>query len=357
MKVTTLLFGIITLFTLVTDSIAGDMNASCTGGITYLKDGQYSAEGNLVQLMWAGPDGKIDDPSAESTQLGAPTGDDEFIRDTFIGNGYLAGYADGRFDKLFTHSSIAPGRYVYLRAWDTDVITSVDDSYGNSVLYQIQSADEFENYDFPAFQITTFLTGKTNPVELSSFSVSSFPGRIVLEWTTQTETENLGFHVYKSESPTGQKKRVTKELIKGALNSETRNDYKWEELIDEEDKVYFYWIADVATDGAMRFYGPKRVQTLAAPDEYTLSQNYPNPFNPTTTITFSLKETGKVSLAIYNLVGQVVRELVNEDRNAGLYSIEWDGLDNNGLKAPSGLYFYTIQVNGFHETRKMALMK
>ena len=131
-----------------TTTNAGDLNARCTSGITYLKDGLYSAEGNLVQLMWAGPDGKIDDPSAETQELGAPTGDDQFIRDTYIGNGYLLGYGDGRFDKLFSHSSIEAGRMLYLRAWDTDVITNVDDSYGDSNLYQVQSADEFEDNDF-----------------------------------------------------------------------------------------------------------------------------------------------------------------------------------------------------------------
>jgi len=355
MKVTVFIFSL--CFVLFSVSLAGDFNASCMGGIRHLKDGQFSAEGNLVQLIWTGPDGKKDPPDAESTELGAPTGDDVFIRDTFIGNGYLLGYADGRFDKLFTHASLTAGRTVYLRAWDTDIIKSTEDSYGDSELYQLQTANEFEYYDFAPFKVTTFLNGETNPVELSAFNVSSYPGRVVLEWTTQSETENLGFHVFRSESPSSQKERLTEQLIKGAINSETRNDYKWEDKIDAEGVVCYYWIADVATDGTKRFYGPKRVETLAAPDEYALSQNYPNPFNPTTTITFSMKEDGAVQLAVYNLVGQMVRELVNENKSAGQFSIEWDGLDNNGGRAPSGLYFYTIQMNGFRETRKMALMK
>ncbi len=340
-----------------TAAIAGDLNASCTGGITHLRDGQPASEGSLVQLMWAGPDGKIDPPDANSTNLGGPTGDDVFIRDTFIGNGYLIGYADGRFDKLFSHSLIEPGRLVYLRAWDTDVIRSAEDSYGDSELYLIQSADEFESYDFPPFQITTFLNGETNPVELSNFTISSVAGRIVIEWTTQTETENLGFLVFRSTSPTGPKERMTKDIIQGALNAETRNDYRWEQPVEEEGVIYYFWIADVATDGSMRFYGPKRVQTVGAPKAYTLQQNYPNPFNPNTTITYSLKEPGRVELRIYNLVGQVVRELVNAEQFAGEYSVEWNGFDNNGFRAPSGLYFYAIQVNGFREIRKMALTK
>ena len=96
MNATKSLIGILMICLLSSVAFAGDFNASCTGSITYLKDGQFSAEGNLVQLMCAGPDGQIDPPSAETAELGAPTGDDEFIRDTYIGNGYLLGYADGR---------------------------------------------------------------------------------------------------------------------------------------------------------------------------------------------------------------------------------------------------------------------
>jgi len=338
-------------------SFAGDLNASCTGGITQLRDGQAVAEGSLVQLIWAGPDGLIDLPDGNSANLGGPTGDDVFIRDTYIGNGYLIGYADGRFDKLFSHSIIAAGRKVYLRAWDTDVVRSAEDSYGNSELYTVQAADEFESYDFPTFQVTTFLSGDTNPVELSDFSISSVAGRVVIEWTTQTESENLGFLVFRSTSPTGAKERMNKDMILGALNSETHNDYRWEQPVEKEGVIYFYWIADVATDGTMRFYGPKRVQTLGAPDAYVLKQNYPNPFNPSTTITYSLKENGTVELRIYNLVGQLVRDLVDGEQYAGEYNVEWNGFDNNGIKAPSGLYFYAIQVNGFRQIRKMALTK
>ena len=338
-------------------TFAGDLNASCTGGIIQTRDGQAVAEGSLVQLIWAGPDGEIDFPDPNSSPLGAPTGDDVFIRDTYIGNGYLIGYAEGRFDKLFSHSVIEPGKKVYLRAWDTDVIRSAEDSYGDSELYVVQSADEFESYDFPSFQVKTFLSGDTNPVELSNFSISSVAGRVVIEWTTQTETENLGFLVFRSTSPTGVKERMNPDMILGALNSETHNDYKWEQPIEEEGVILYYWIADVATDGTMRYYGPKRIQTLGAPDVYALQQNYPNPFNPSTTITYSLKEPGTVELKVFNLVGQLVRDLVGGEQFAGEYSVEWNGFDNNGTRAPSGLYFYAIYVNGFREIRKMALTK
>ena len=70
-----------------------------------------------------------------------------------------------------------------------------------------------------------------------------------------------------------------------------------------------------------------------------------------------LKEAGRVQLTDFNVRGQMVAELINENKVAGQYSVEWNGLDANGFRAPSGLYFYTIRVNDFVETKKMALTK
>ncbi|MCH8327580.1 MAG: T9SS type A sorting domain-containing protein, partial [Candidatus Marinimicrobia bacterium] len=94
------------------------------------------------------------------------------------------------------------------------------------------------------------------------------------------------------------------------------------------------------------------------PTEYVLSQNYPNPFNPSTTINFSLPESGQVKLAVYNLLGQEVRQLVSGDLGAGNYRAIWSGMDNTGRKVSSGLYFYRLVVdNRVIDTRKMAFLK
>ena len=98
------------------------------------------------------------------------------------------------------------------------------------------------------------------------------------------------------------------------------------------------------------------------PEEYSLSQNYPNPFNPSTTIKFSLPEQSGVRLTIYNLLGQEVTEIVNEEMSAGKYSVVWNGTDRSGLKVSSGVYLYKIRANGksgknFTKIRKMILLK
>jgi hypothetical protein len=91
--------------------------------------------------------------------------------------------------------------------------------------------------------------------------------------------------------------------------------------------------------------------------KYDLSQNYPNPFNPQTTIAFSLKNRGHVSLNVYNVAGELVRTLVNEERGAGSHKKEWDGRDNAGQEVSSGVYFYKLVANSFSQTKKMVLLK
>ena len=100
----------------------------------------------------------------------------------------------------------------------------------------------------------------------------------------------------------------------------------------------------------------------AIPDEFALKQNYPNPFNPNTKITFSLPVNSNVKIIVYNLLGEVVRELTNTDMSAGIHSVQWNADDISGKKVSSGIYFYELSaagVNGnqFNQVRKMVLLK
>lgn len=88
------------------------------------------------------------------------------------------------------------------------------------------------------------------------------------------------------------------------------------------------------------------------PKENKLFDNYPNPFNPTTQIKYSVKENGLVALKVYDVLGNEVIELVNEEKPAGTYTAEF-----NAAKLSSGIYFYTISANDFQQTKKMILIK
>lgn len=98
------------------------------------------------------------------------------------------------------------------------------------------------------------------------------------------------------------------------------------------------------------------------PTYYELAQNYPNPFNPTTQISYKLPVDAKVSINVFNVLGQQVRMLLDKKQAAGNYSIQWDGKDKFGNVLPSGIYFYQMQATGangshFHRIIKMSLVK
>ncbi len=98
--------------------------------------------------------------------------------------------------------------------------------------------------------------------------------------------------------------------------------------------------------------GVRFSELSAVPASFSLSQNYPNPFNPVTQISFSLPERAEVRLAVYNIVGQKVAELVNEKLDAGSYQVSWDG-----RSFASGVYFYRMEAEDYRMTRKMVLLK
>ena len=97
--------------------------------------------------------------------------------------------------------------------------------------------------------------------------------------------------------------------------------------------------------------------STALPEEFSVSQNYPNPFNPFTQINYALPTDCRVTLSIYNILGQKVRVLVDEDQSAGYKSVNWDGKDGQGRGLATGIYFYRIQAGTFTQTHKMVLIK
>ena len=93
------------------------------------------------------------------------------------------------------------------------------------------------------------------------------------------------------------------------------------------------------------------------PTEFDLRQNYPNPFNPTTIIEYALPKASEVKIQIYNILGQKVRNLVDETQKAGYKMIHWDGKDDEGKEVSSGIYFYRIVAEDFVKCKKMTLLK
>lgn len=93
------------------------------------------------------------------------------------------------------------------------------------------------------------------------------------------------------------------------------------------------------------------------PEGFDLGQNYPNPFNPVTRFEFSLPRVSHATVKVYNMLGQQVATLFNETIPAGTHIARWDGRDEKGVAVPSGVYFYTLQADGFSQSKKMILLK
>ena len=153
------------------------------------------------------------------------------------------------------------------------------------------------------------------------------------------------------------------DLIATGIVDTFYNDTSWILLPNE---VYQFSITSVHTNGieSLPVFSQSIEKTSAGtqpeicPVNITgLGSNYPNPFNPETTISYSLKENTDVIIEVFNLKGQKVRTLVNENKNLGKHTVLWNGTDNNGESVSSGIYYYRMKTINLEETRKMILMK
>ena len=92
-------------------------------------------------------------------------------------------------------------------------------------------------------------------------------------------------------------------------------------------------------------------------EHFQLFQNYPNPFNPVTTLQYDLFHDVFVNITIYDLLGNVVKNIINETQKSGKKTIKWNATNNQGQSVSAGVYIYTIEAGGFRQTKKMILLK
>ena len=195
---------------------------------------------------------------------------------------------------------------------------------------------------------------------LSEFNAAYENTNPVLNWTTASETDNLGYFVQRSEDVNGYVlddcTQLNEVIITGMGTTSYETDYTF---VDHgyvvEGHTYWYWLESVNPVGDINVFGPV---SLEIPDqgsipnagfETSLNPNYPNPFNPETTISFSVKENETGILTIYNLKGQMVH---TQEFNSGQHQYHWNA---EGLS--SGIYFYKLSSPTTNITKKMILMK
>ena len=166
------------------------------------------------------------------------------------------------------------------------------------------------------------------------------------------------YFIYRSEFENGEYKRINAELIAGAGNRTFQTEYEFMDEKVQEDKTYWYKLEDVNINGKKTLHNPVSVFVeFAAPDDYFLDQNYPNPFNPSTTISYGLPEAGEVLLQIFNVRGELVKELVNQYLEAGSFKVVWDATSNMGVQVPTGLYFAQIRMGSYNAIKKCLFTK
>jgi len=234
-------------------------------------------------------------------------------------------------------------------------------------------ANTFTQSNQTSFSQYTIGAGNDNslPVILSSFTADVKGDVIVLHWRTETEINNLGFIVYRSDSKDGKYIKIGRK--DGAGNSSTPFDYQFLDEEVEIGKRYFYYIEDIDIVGsrsqseivkAVVPFSQKEGVPLARlmPMEFRLLQNYPNPFNPETWIPYQLASNAQVIMRIYNVRGNLVRTMNLGKKAAGVYffkdkAAHWEGKSNTGERVSSGVFFYQLQAGKFSAVRKMIIVK
>ncbi len=214
----------------------------------------------------------------------------------------------------------------------------------------------------------TYTPGSANfiplPVGLTSFSAIQTDAGVELNWETATEVNNYGFNVERKQDE-GQWLNIG--FVQGHGNSNSLKLYKFVDIEALPGNLR-YRLKQIDTDGVFAYYALTAeinnsitsVEGNEISIEYSLEQNYPNPFNPSTTIAYSISvvdvpsgvEGHKVSLKIYDILGNEVSQLVNKYQPAGFYRVEFDGSNLS-----SGMYFYKIKAGEFVGIKKMTLIK
>jgi hypothetical protein len=221
------------------------------------------------------------------------------------------------------------------------------------------------------------LTDPALPVQLSSFSATEFSNKIVLEWKTESEVNNLGFEILRGFSENGEYNLIASYQFEPALqglgNSSIGKEYSYTDKRIIEGLDHWYKLVDVDINGVRTEHGPISVETQSIngpisnltngqlPEQFQLFPNFPNPFNPITHIQFEIpaadQEFQNVKVTVYDLLGRKVKTLFNGSLPAGKYETQWDGTNRNGQTVSSGVYIYSLEVENFRQSRKMILVR
>jgi len=247
-------------------------------------------------------------------------------------------------------------------------------SPNKTIITLVQVTDPWTTTDQSAFGNYIIPEDISLPVELSSFTVKESDKGLLIEWITQSEFENQGFELFRRDSTEKKYSLLSSYLTNPGLvglgNSSSGKSYSYLDNHVSNGMTYWYKLVDVDINGKRTEHGPVSIGvnsggniSLAgmAADQFYLFPNFPNPFNAGTYIAFNIPErkTGdfKTRVMVYNMVGEEVRTLLDDNLASGIHKIYWDGKDAQGNLLASGVYFYAVQSGDFRQYRKMIMLK
>jgi len=221
-----------------------------------------------------------------------------------------------------------------------------------STNYQVFIVDSITQFAAQGSGLYKMASENFVPVELTSFTAEVSNNKIILNWATATELNNLGFDIEQSID----NKNFTKiGFVPGFGTTSEARSYNFA-IADFSAGVQYFRLKQLDFDGSSTLTNSVEIEG-PAPNNFSLSQNYPNPFNPSTAINFTLPIESNISVKVYNMLGEDVLEILNSGLQAGYHK-----LDIDGSALSSGSYFYVLEANGtngsnFRSVKKMILMK
>jgi len=245
-------------------------------------------------------------------------------------------------------------------AW-TDVVTihfDVLDLTGAAHLSWLTSSPFWGIYD--ANNSTLWQTGTFTdlfgplPVELVSFTGTLLPNEnVFLEWKTASELNHKGFEIEKSYKNSNSWETIG--FVESYGTSSSLIEYSFTDITPHILSVVKYRLKSIDNDGSFQYSDVIEVNT--GPTSFNLSQNYPNPFNPSTRIKFTIpsvpsQHNVSVRLKVYDILGNEVATLVDEEKEAGNYEVEF-----SSANLASGIYIFRLQTEEFTSTKKMTILK
>lgn len=274
--------------------------------------------------------------------------------------------------------------YAYLRSGSTWTQTSrtvasdiqPDDEFGFSVDisgdYSVVGSGFVSDGSFSqagAAYIYESIADLSLPVTLSSFNAIAAKNNVRIDWRTESEIENLGFIIQRSNTEDGVYEEIvsykTNQNLIGQVNSAAAKDYSYTDYEVVGGNNYWYKLVDVNINGKMTSHGPIHALVTSGNENLASSFNllpvYPNPFNLSAKFSVSVEtpdnSSNSVNIDIYNNLGQKIKSVFSGNLENGLHSFSWNGTSDIGREVASGMYLLVLKSRNQYITQKLLMLK